>query len=451
MKHQVWSYTSKKILVKVLSLSLAQQIFVALSTWSLIEAGFHLETPREFLTCLVLAFLFQVLAPGLQIFIKALEFDLIFEAYRRFLEKNLLGHAGTPGLWRRKDVKDRFLTSVGIDAEGYLGAMIFVGLDIFTFVVSLILGTLVLGAMIDAAFVTAYILSGILSYALYVALSPHVKARYEQEQAARTSFNAFLLTSWDNLFFKNQRLVQKYKTRMGAEYQAARQNTIDAGVASEFSVFALGLVSATPVMAVVLWIASHHLGPGQTALLIGLLATIPRQLNMLTTFRSLFQNMTSFIGFEAKFRVIHQNAELTASPYLSQIQLPKITLAQSEFKTLPEVTAFLKSAAPGRYEINGENGSGKSSLLLHLNEVLENSFYLPAHPDLAISDHETPGSSGEKMLQHIHFLSEGNESYLLLDEWDANLDAANRNLVASELERLSKTKVLIEVRHPTKF
>jgi ABC-type transport system involved in cytochrome bd biosynthesis fused ATPase/permease subunit len=36
---------------------------------------------------------------------------------------------------------------------------------------------------------------------------------------------------------------------------------------------------------------------------------------------------------------------------------------------------------------------------------------------------------------------------VLLDEWDANLDAANLALVHARIEELAKTKVVIEVRH----
>lgn len=84
---------------------------------------------------------------------------------------------------------------------------------------------------------------------------------------------------------------------------------------------------------------------------------------------------------------------------------------------------------------------------MHLNAVLKKSFYLPSAPSLVIDDTEITESSGEKLLRHLEYLSQGTDQILLLDEWDANLDVINIRKTEMLLNRLAKQKVILEVRH----
>jgi ABC-type multidrug transport system fused ATPase/permease subunit len=447
MKSQAKQYINKKQLFKTMALSLVQQIAVALSTFCLAQAGFNYDNPNRLIAWSMGSFAFHLLAPAVQIIIKRWESDLFFETYQSFLKKNLLGRYGSPLLWRRKDLKDSFISSISGDAEGYLGSILFVGLDVFAFVVSLVLGVLVLGATIDVNFLPAFAISGLLSYCLYRKMYGQVRDDFENEQVARTAYNGYILGAWDNVFFKNSSVIKRYENALALKYERAKAATRKSSTSSEYLIFTLGLVSAIPVIALVLWVGLKNASFHQTSALLALLATIPRQLNMLTTFRSVFQNLAAYIGFEAKFKVIHETAAIEESAYQDQIKLQKIKIEERHYESLTVLEDRIQRLKPGRYEIRGENGSGKSTLLLHLNATLNRSFYLPSMPNLAITESETSGSSGEKLLRHIDYLRAGEDQILLLDEWDANLDSANLLRTEQVLDELAKSKVIIEVRH----
>jgi energy-coupling factor transporter ATP-binding protein EcfA2 len=51
------------------------------------------------------------------------------------------------------------------------------------------------------------------------------------------------------------------------------------------------------------------------------------------------------------------------------------------------------------------------------------------------------------MLRHIEYAASLDNKHLLLDEWDANLDQENILKINDLLNRISKDKVIIEVRH----
>lgn len=119
---------------------------MTINTYSLAQAGFHYQNPQELLMWGLAIFTFHLFAPAVQIWVKKMEHDLLFDSYMIFLKVNLLAKHGLPTLWRRKDQKESFTACLGIDAEGYLGSILFVGLDVFSFVLSLVLGFVVLVA-----------------------------------------------------------------------------------------------------------------------------------------------------------------------------------------------------------------------------------------------------------------------------------------------------------------
>ena len=57
---------------------------------------------------------------------------------------------------------------------------------------------------------------------------------------------------------------------------------------------------------------------------------------------------------------------------------------------------------------------------------------------------------GETVLNSMQeVLSQADTNILILDEWDANLDAANISKINMVLDKMAKSKCIFEVRHRT--
>ena len=136
-----------------------------------------------------------------------------------------------------------------------------------------------------------------------------------------------------------------------------------------------------------------------------------------------------------------------------------------------------RSAQPtGRVNVRGGNGSGKSSLLASLKtEMKKRAYYWPTTDRLAfkftggvvpvdvegddededdvvvVADamHKKLGfSSGERQLKSLEEIVNATDAQVyLLDEWDANLDAANKAKADALVDELAARARVVEISH----
>lgn len=439
-------YIEKKKLLFAFSLITVQQVLNAFGTYALAKAGLSFENREQFVLWTLASILLFIFSPLINIFIRRTENNLSFDAYKIFLGETLFLKRGNSSLWQSKNLKDRFLASIGSDASDYLGLVLFISMDIYSFVLSIILGVLTLSFIIDMSLLPAFICSGVLSFVIYRKFSKKVEALYNIDQSARTELVGHLLKSWDNVLLKNSSILQNYQNSFHQRISSSQSQALKSATASELLIFALGLATGLPVLISVCWIIWNS--PSNTQVLIALLATLPRQLNILGVFRNVFQSLTSLISVEAKFSVLCEGAIIPARKLEASIKTDLITINQNSFFDINETIEKFQQNPTGRFEVRGANGAGKSTFLLHLNHRLDNSMYLPTHPDLMIgSETSSTRSSGENLLAHIEVLANAKEDIILLDEWDANLDAENLQIVNTRINEIAQTKTIIEVRH----
>jgi len=133
---------------------------------------------------------------------------------------------------------------------------------------------------------------------------------------------------------------------------------------------------------------------------------------------------------------------------------------------------FVDAEPTGRITVRGGNGSGKSTLLAALKAEIKNrAYYWPTTDRLAFDfaaaapldepaleeDGEVlqraaakrPGfSSGERQLKSLQEIVAHTDARIyLLDEWDANLDQANRAAADALVERLATRARVVEISH----
>jgi ABC-type multidrug transport system fused ATPase/permease subunit len=455
MKNQILSFIDKKLLFKLLLTLSLQQMLIALGTYSLITAGLNLNEPKLLISWAIVAFITYLASPFFSIPQKGLENEISFNAYSRFLDQKLFRYKGKATLSIQNNLKGTFLASIGSETESYLGAIIYVATDLYAYILSIILGTIVVGLTLDRRFLIGYIVSAIFSYVVFRYFSKDVSAGFEEEQKYRVDLSNIILSSWDNIFFNNSKIHKNYETRYKENLKLANAASVSAAKRSELMVAVLSFVSTLPVIAIGLFLLID--GMADAAFVSGIMISIPRQLNLLATFRSIYQAMNSSMAFYSKFEILNNGCELKNENLdhridpskfsLTQVAVAKGEYAASHAQGNTQVENLM-SQKNGRWLLSGPNGSGKSTKLLQLNEVLENSFYLPAHANMDLgAEHTIVGSTGQRIIKHLEQLAADGPSIILLDEWDANLDSENCARINEMINEIAMSRLVIEVRH----
>lgn len=435
----------KKFLVAMLLLITLQQILVAASTALLGLAGRHLSNPGVFKWILFGFLVCSTLPHGISLLLKKLELQGYFDAYFEFIRQRLLAITGRPQKWQNHQQKESFLTALGPDAEGYLTAVAFSVFDIYLFALTILLNVFSISLVVDKSFSYIFAVSGVLSAIVFFLFSKKVESEVEKEQTSKIDFFSYILKSWDNILLKNTPVNQIYTAGLQAKYQGARKDIGQAALHSEGLVFVLTLLSSLPVFVLILWLATTH--QNDSAFLAGLLVTIPKQIMILGSFRAFFNQITNLTAFNARFKTSWENSTVPDNDLQSRIKVPQITLNQQTASGLKQLQELISTQGHGRLVVRGKNGAGKSTFLLHLNQELPDSFFLPANPQLEIAKDLGTESTGERILKYLDFIRQQPTSVLLLDEWDANLDRDNQAKIDRELDILAERKLIIEVRH----
>src|SRR5271167_1390952 len=341
----------------------------------------------------------------------------------------------------------------------------------------LVFNALVLGAEIDASLPIAYVGAfGTLLLMQWVLQNP-IAAAYLENQRMNNRITAQGYTAWDNVFSGNsynlRLLLFGFKSRL-REGLAAQIRAI---VAREGMSAMSGIVSLAIVFATITMVALHNVG--NTILLVGLATTLPRQIEMTYELHLLATGWNDFIAIWTRFGGVAANMLPQADPdFDERIKFDKLILREGDdanvVSSVNDAMRIVQARPIGRINVRGGNGAGKSSLLASLKtELRRRAFYLPASDRLAFQftggvvpvdvegdnedevvvvadsiDKKLGFSTGERQLKSLEEIVNATDARVyLLDEWDANLDAANKARADALVESLARRARVVEISH----
>jgi len=119
--------------------------------------------------------------------------------------------------------------------------------------------------------------------------------------------------------------------------------------------------------------------------------------------------------------------------------------AKQQHKIIPNPIEWIHTNKTGRLCLRGPNGSGKSSWLQSIKHQLNEAILLTPHTQLTTT--QLGLSLGQQQQAQLLFALKKNAAALLLDEWDAHLDAETKLKLDAYLSEFSKNNLVIEVRH----
>ena len=340
----------------------------------------------------------------------------------------------------------------------------------------LVFNALVLGAEIDPSLPVAYVGAfGALLLMQWVLQKPIAHA-YLENQRMNNRITAQGYTAWDNVFSGNSYNLRLWLAGFKTRLREGVVAQIRAIVAREGMSAMSGIVSLAIVFATITLVAVHHVG--DTALLVGLATTLPRQIEMTYELHLLATGWNDFIAIWTRFGGVAAN--MLPEPdadFDKRIKYDRLVLREGDHanvvSSLGDALRIACAQPTGRINVRGGNGTGKSSLLASLKtEMKKRAYYWPTTDRLAFKfagdvvpvdvegddedevvveesmDKKLGFSSGERQLKSLQEIVESTAAEIyLLDEWDANLDAANKVKADALVDELAARARVVEISH----
>ncbi|MBY0530197.1 MAG: hypothetical protein K2P51_08455 [Rhabdochlamydiaceae bacterium] len=276
-------------------------------------------------------------------------------------------------------------------------------------------------------------------------------------QNARISFLKALLNSWDNIVLGNRYNFNLWEKRSDRSSQSfVNRNLHSVKFRQWFSVLIAALTFIPSFFVVILMVLNNYSNP---LVLSAIAVTLPR-LFMILNFT--YDLLKFAFYWPSQKKVLQRvdamiNDDQASGSFLNRIRWEKIDFLHDNFEFenehknhLNDINQIIRKATvPGRITIRGENGSGKTSLLLAIKEALrENAFFLPVKHQLCFRNHIHYLSSGQGIKTTLLEIKDHViEKVILLDEWDANLDCQNKEEVSRLIDEIARNRCVIEVRH----
>ncbi len=341
----------------------------------------------------------------------------------------------------------------------------------------LIFNAIVLGVEIDAGLPLAYALTFVLCIALQYSLRGRVAEAYLNNQKATNKMTAHSYTAWDNILVGNRYNYRLWHAGFKQRLRHALKAQVRAIVTREGLSTAGGIISLLVVFAAIA-VAGAKSG-GDTATLIALAATLPRQIDLANDVHALAAGWNDLVAIWTRIGgVVDHFAPKADEQFIDRIKFRKLTLNQDDTAIksadLREALALVHAQPTGRLNLRGSNGAGKSTLLTALKaELGPSAFYWPTtdrlsfqfadgeHPEAdegdandegeakAAAPDKKPGfSSGERQIRSLQeIVAHTHAPYYLLDEWDANLDPTNRAIAQALVDTLARRARVVEISH----
>jgi hypothetical protein len=332
----------------------------------------------------------------------------------------------------------------------------------------LVFNAAVLGFAVDAGLPAVY--GGVFALLMLLQwqMRKPVAEVYLRQQSTTNRMTAHTYMAWDHVFSGNQYNFSLWHAGFKRRLRDALSATIRSIVAREGLAALGGIIALTVVFGYLALVVSQ--GAQDTALLIALAATLPRQIELSSDVHSLAAGWNDLLAIWTRMGGACEAMQPQADPaFESRINPSLLQLHQDGhrllFQSVPELADHVSGMVKGRITVRGSNGAGKSTLLAALKRTLgARSFFWPTSDrlmfhfsgqDLAVQNDAIENASdssgfsaGERQMQSLQEIVQRTHcAVYLLDEWDANLDEANRLKAQVWVDVLAARAVVVEISH----
>lgn len=371
----------------------------------------------------------------------------------QYLNRYFVANYNQPNAWRNVSLKSNRHDLMNREGQDSIAQFTHFTIDALATLLNIIFNTISVILVLNWSLGLSLCIAGGLGLLIIHISDKRIRQNSHQEMQSQNQLNGYLSKSWDNIVLGNKFFYQRWTNNFNQLFKIAERNFITRATTNSFVNATASFITTGIVVGMIFYqILTNQ---SNVALISSLLVMFPRCLQIV-------MHMQIIQSYWTQWKHLSQKVEQTeatikplalmsdnANKYIQHQQIEVIS--NQKLILSSELQEQIKQNPSGRYTIMGNNGVGKSSLLIDLKAKLdEEALFIPTQNQLDINDdfNSHSLSSGETLLKTLELIkNQSTEKFLLLDEWDAHLSLENKIKINAEIEELSQTRIIIEVRH----
>ncbi len=225
-----------------------------------------------------------------------------------------------------------------------------------------VFNAIVLGVEIDVRLSLAYAVVFALLMMMQWSLRGRVAHLYLENQRQNNRLVSQGYTAWDNVFAGNRYNLRLWIAGFKTRIRDCLRAQINAIMAREGLSAAGGIIGLTVVFIAMTYVATHN--ADDTATLVALAATLPRQIEMTNNVHELASGWNDVIAVWTRIGDVVDNMRPSADPrFNKRIKFDRLLLRSGDHAkvchSVEEALRFVDAEPTGRITVRGGNGSGK--------------------------------------------------------------------------------------------
>lgn len=327
-------------------------------------------------------------------------------------------------------------------------------------VLPFVVDAITMSVVIDPLYVGGYIGSAVVYAAISKPFNKKVKTLSLIALDNDKSLSAALIAGWNNIITGNLYNLNLWKLRFLEKFNLTKETSVNYSRYAKVSSSFVTIIASLPILGVTIYLFQQNIGnPPKLALLS---AVLPRQLLVIQQLYILSNTFAQWAGVQEKMKALldsikepfKDHNEPSYKLYWQKLRFSSNSHPVLKFDSMSDFFSAVLKMKQARITIRGDNGAGKSVLMCRLNKFLteqrETTFYLPVNSGLTFESPTDRMSSGEKMKAELQEITKNTYcNFLLLDEWDSNLDFENIQVLSNLLNDIANKRCVIEIRHRT--
>ncbi len=427
-----------------------QQVSVSASIYALASASLLVDEPARALPWII-AFVVLIIFPYSPGILADRKFQLWFvESVEKFFELATTHHPFRPKHFPLSDNAEDRTAIFSNSAPQIIYEFCHYVPSVLTSALNATFVLLVVSGVADVRFAITYVVSLLVCFWFVRSFGSRASRAANLTENMRVVLVSESARVWPNLTIGNTQNLAVWKSKLYSklkDYRNAVRTEVNVLAASQ-QVIALISIGPTALLFILLCQQSAS----QPKELLLLMVVAPRIFQITLSLHDFTNMIFSWNQVKGRLEIINDFFDPISKdlePVESTDGSIVLDFAGKSYPYYGDIE-WLFSLSSGRITVTGPNGSGKTTLLLKLKELLgDSAIYMPSQSQLLFDDEEFGGSTGQHKLKDLDSVSKMDNQaiFMLLDEWDANLDKENSETASRLLDDLALTRTVIEVRH----